>query len=64
MAKQIFNVPTDLIVEFVECLDENQLTNSNVGVTEEEEILIEVSYSREEREAILDLMELVEVSDE
>ena len=63
MSKQIFAVPDNQIVEFVGILEENDLHNTNIGVDEDDNVLIEVVYSRDEREAILDLMELTEDAD-
>ena len=59
MRKKVFEVPVDSIVEFVELMEENELEGSIVGVGEDSEIKVEVSYERENREVILDLMELV-----
>jgi len=62
MRKKVFEVPVDSIVEFVELMEENELEGSIVGVGEDSEIKVAVSYERENREVILDLMELVEGS--
>ena len=63
MRSKEFNVDVDSIVEFCEVLDKNDLTNKIVGVNDDEEIVIEVSYDSSERAAIFELMEITE-SDE
>lgn len=55
-----FQVPSDFIEEFAEALAENELTNEINGVTEDGEILIEVSYEKEERAAVFALTELLD----
>jgi hypothetical protein len=59
MRKKVFEVPVDSIVEFTEMLEENELEGSIVGTGEDSEIKVAVSYERENRDIILDLMELV-----
>jgi hypothetical protein len=60
MRSKEFNVDVDSIVEFCEVLDKNDLTNKIVGVNDDEEIVIEVSYDSSERAAIFELMEITE----
>ncbi len=55
-----FEVPSDFIEEFAEALAENELTNEINGVTEDGDILIEVSYEKEERAAVFALTELLD----
>jgi len=55
-----FHVPSDFIEEFAEALTENELTNEINGVTEDGEILIEVSYEKNERAAVFALTELLD----
>jgi hypothetical protein len=59
MRTKVFEVPVDSIVEFTEMLEENELEGSIVGTGEDSEIKVAVSYERENRDIILDLMELV-----
>jgi hypothetical protein len=59
MRKKVFEVPVDLIVEFAEVLEENELEGTIIGTGEDSEIKVAVSYERENRDIILDLMELV-----
>ena len=49
MRTKEFEVPTDFIIEFAEALAEHELTNEINGVTEEGDILIEVSYEKQKR---------------
>ena len=60
MRTKVFNVTESAIVEFAEVLEENELEGSITGVTEDSEIQISVNYERENRDVILDLMELVD----
>jgi hypothetical protein len=62
MRKKVFEVPVDSIVEFVELMEENELEGSIIGVGEDSEIKVAVCYERENRDTILDLMELVDGS--
>ena len=55
-----FEVPRDFIEGFAEALAENELTNEINGVTEDGEILIEVSYEKDERAAVFALTELLD----
>jgi hypothetical protein len=60
MRTRTFEVPTDVISEFAEALAEHELTNEINGVSKDGEILIEVTYETNERESILELMELLD----
>ncbi|CAN5645550.1 hypothetical protein BH11BAC2_BH11BAC2_11210 [soil metagenome] len=60
MRTKEFEVPSDFITEFAEALAEHELTNEINGVTEQGEILIEVSYEKNERAAVLSLTELLD----
>ena len=60
MRTKVFNVAESTIVEFSEILEENELVGTITGVTEDSEIQISVNYERENRDVILDLMELVD----
>jgi hypothetical protein len=60
MRTKEFEVPIDIIAEFSAALDEHSLTNEINGVNDEGEILIEISYEKNERESILVLMELLD----
>lgn len=60
MRSKEFEVPTDFINEFAEALAENELTNEINGVTEDGDILIEVSYEKTERASVFALTELLD----
>ena len=60
MRTKEFEVPTDFITEFAEALAEHELTNEINGVTEEGDILIEVSYEKNERANVFALSELLD----
>lgn len=60
MRTKEFEVPNDFIVEFAEALAEHGLTNEINGVTEQGEILIEVSYEKDERASVFALTELLD----
>lgn len=62
MRTKVFEVPVDSIVEFAEILEENEFEGTIIGV-EDTELKIRVSYEREDREVILDLMEMIDGSD-
>lgn len=64
MRTKTFNVPTDSMVEFAEVIEENQLQGIIAGVTEDEEIIVNVEYERDQRDTILDLMELLEIDED
>ena len=57
-------VSDDTIVEFSELLEENNLKGTILGVSEDSEIKVQVTYERENRDVILDLMELVDGSED
>ena len=59
-----FNVPADLTIEFAEILTENELTNEIIGTTDDNKLVIEVEYSRNERDAVNELMDLVDTDEE
>jgi len=60
MRTKVFSVTGSAIVEFAELLEESELEGTITGVTEDSEIQISVNYERENRDVILDLMELVD----
>ncbi|MBN8701916.1 MAG: hypothetical protein J0M08_02560 [Bacteroidetes bacterium] len=60
MRTKEFEVQNDFICEFAEALAEHELTNEINGVTEDGEILIEVSYEKEDRAAVFALTELLD----
>ena len=70
MRKAEFTVPSEVMAEFANELAERDLDNKVVGTSEDDEILVEISYEKEETqvvdelEAILDnLREQIEEED-
>ncbi len=71
MRKAEFAVPSEVMAEFANEMAERELDNKVVGTSEDDEILVEVTYEKEETksvdelEAILDnLREQIEEEDE
>ena len=64
MKTREFYVPVDSMIEFAEMLDEKEISNTIIGVSEDDEIIVTVSYDKSEREAIFDLEDLLEEDDE
>ncbi|MFA6924391.1 MAG: hypothetical protein WC223_09080 [Bacteroidales bacterium] len=60
MRTREFYVPVDSIIEFADVLEEKEITNTITGVSEDDEIVILVSYEKFERDAILELEDLLE----
>ena len=55
-----FEIKQENIVDFSELVGEHDLENTIMGTTDEGNILIDVYYSRENREVIGDLEDLAE----
>lgn len=64
MKTRSVEVPVDSIVEFAEILEENNLNNTIQGKNDDDEILIDVHYEPEERQAVFELMELLDPDDD
>ena len=64
MRKMTLTVPADSMVEFARIIEENELDNTITGLTEDEDILVEVQYSNEERPAVYELIELTEAEED
>ena len=71
MRKAEFAVPSEVMAEFANEMAERELDNKVVGTSEDDEILVEVTYEKEETksvdelEAILDnLREQIEEEDD
>jgi hypothetical protein len=52
------------MTEFAEIIGNNELDNTIQGINDDEEIIIDVHYEPEEREAVFELMELLDPDDE
>jgi hypothetical protein len=64
MKTRTFQVPADSMVEFAGIIEEHDLVNEVTGVNEDEEVLIDVHYDKEDKEAIFELMMLLDPEDE
>ncbi len=60
MRKVEFIVPTEIIVAFAEELTSREIKNSITGTTEDDEIIIEVEYDKNESDAVDELEEILE----
>jgi hypothetical protein len=64
MKNMEFNVPVESMVDFTNIIEEHELANSIQGVNEDEEIIVKVGYEPDEREVIMDIIELLETEDD
>ena len=55
MRKAEFAVPSEVMAEFANELAERDLDNKVVGTSEDDEILVEVSYEKEETQVVDEL---------
>ena len=55
-----FAVPSEVMAEFATEMAERELDNKVVGTTEDEEILVEVMYEKEETKAVDELEEILD----
>ena len=60
MRKATFEVPSEVIGDFTEKLTELELDNSITGTNEEDEILIDVHYEKEEARQVDELEDFLE----
>lgn len=60
MKSKVFEVPSELLVEFSALLAETELVNEIQGSTEDDEVIIEVNYSAKQKAAIQELIEWLE----
>lgn len=56
-------VPADSMIEFARIIEENELNNTITGLTDDEDILVEVEYDNDERQAVYELIELTAAED-
>jgi capsular polysaccharide biosynthesis protein len=54
-----FNVPPEVITEFVAEMTNRNLSNCIIGTTEDDEIIIEVEYEKIESDAVDELEEIL-----
>ena len=60
MRTKEFEVPTEIIAEFSDALAENNIDNEILGTNEEGEVIVQVSYEKEEREGVFALTEIID----
>lgn len=58
--KREFEVPKEILSEFLEQLEESELDHELKEVNEDGELVIEVEYTSEEKEDVMDLIELID----
>jgi len=63
MSTRIFEVPSEVMVDFSEKLDELELSNQIVGKNDSDEIIVEVYYSHQQKSEVLDLVDWLESED-
>ena len=61
MRTKTFAVPADSMPEFAGIIEEHELENSITGVNDDDEILVQVSYEKDERSGVFELMELLDM---
>lgn len=64
MKTKTFEVPAELMPEFAEIIGNHELDNDIEGINDDNEIIIEVYYEKEERIAVFELMDLLDPDDE
>ncbi len=62
--KTEFTISTDSIIEFAAILTENELENEIIGTTDDNELIVAVHFEKSEFDAVVQLEELVESSEE
>lgn len=58
--KRNFEVPKEILSEFITQLDETELSYELKEVNEDGDLIIEVEYSTNQKEDIMDLIELID----
>jgi 2-oxo-4-hydroxy-4-carboxy--5-ureidoimidazoline (OHCU) decarboxylase len=57
MRKAEFYVPSEVMAEFAQELSSRDLTNSITGITEDDDIIVEVEYDKSESDEVDELEE-------
>lgn len=60
MRTKEFEVPTEVMAEFADALQEYKINNSIQCSNEDGEIVVRIEYDRDDREAVLLLSELID----
>lgn len=63
MSTRIFEVASEMMLDFSEKLDELELSNQIVGRNDNEEIIVEVYYSHQQKSEVLDLVDWIQSED-
>lgn len=64
MKTRTFEVPIENMAEVAEIIGDNELENSIQGINDDEEIIIEIRYSTEDRRPVFEIMDLLEPDDD
>jgi hypothetical protein len=60
ITKRELNVPTSIIIEVVDVLLENEITNNIIGTdAENDELVLELEYEKEQREVIHQIEDMI-----
>ncbi|WPV65970.1 hypothetical protein [Chitinophaga sp. LS1] len=60
ITKKELNVPTSIIIEVADVLLENEITNDIIGTNaENDELVLEVEYEKEQREVIHQIEDMI-----
>lgn len=60
MRTRIFEVPKDMIPDFFTAASEADLETELLEISEDEELVVEVSYNQDDRDEVLNLIELLD----
>lgn len=60
MRTRNFLVPEELIIQFVEAIEEHEFDNHIVGTTAENEIEISIDYDTDQRKVVNELQDLID----
>ena len=57
---RLFEVPKDFIGSFFTALEETDLTSELIEVSEDDEIIVEIEYVEQQRDDVMNLIELLD----
>lgn len=60
MRTREFNIPTGILADVADKILEHDLVNEISGSTEDGEIIVEISYEKNQREVVFDIQEIIE----
>ena len=60
MRSRTFEVPLDVMGDFAQIVDDNELTNELNGVADNGDIIVNVDYEAQQKDVITELHELVD----